>query len=59
MARGLFVEPFYGGSHHAFADGLRANSHHEIELLTRPEGEPRHTGMSGWRTTSGSRSESR
>lgn len=39
MARGLFVEPFYGGSHRAFADGLRAHSGHEIELLTLPEGE--------------------
>jgi glycosyltransferase involved in cell wall biosynthesis len=39
MARGLFVEPFYGGSHRAFADGLRACSGHEIELLTLPEGE--------------------
>lgn len=39
MARGLFVEPFYGGSHRAFLDGLVAHGGHEIELLTLPEGE--------------------
>jgi glycosyltransferase involved in cell wall biosynthesis len=39
MARGLFVEPFYGGSHKAFADGLKAHSRHDFELLTLPEGE--------------------
>ena len=39
MARGLFVEPFYGGSHRQFLDGLVAHSAHEIELLTLPEGE--------------------
>lgn len=39
MARGLFVEPFYGGSHKAFLDGLVRNSTHELELLTLPEGE--------------------
>lgn len=39
MARGLFVEPFYGGSHRAFLDGLLAHGGHEIELLTLPEGE--------------------
>src|SRR5687768_2394771 len=39
MARGLFVEPFYGGSHRAFLDGLVRHSAHEIELLTLPEGE--------------------
>ena len=39
MARILFVEPFYGGSHRAFLDGLRASSSHEIALLTLPEGE--------------------
>jgi glycosyltransferase involved in cell wall biosynthesis len=37
--RMLFVEPFYGGSHRAFADGLRAHSRHDIELLTLPGGE--------------------
>ena len=37
--RVLFVEPFYGGSHKAFADGLAEHSRHEIELLTLPEGE--------------------
>lgn len=39
MARGLFVEPFYGGSHRAFLDGLVAHGGHELELLTLPEGE--------------------
>ena len=36
MARGLFVEPFYGGSHRAFADGLVAHGGHALELLTLP-----------------------
>ena len=35
----LFVEPFYGGSHRAFLDGLVRHSRHGIELLTLPEGE--------------------
>lgn len=39
VARGLFVEPFYGGSHRAFLDGLRQHSRHDIEGLTLPEGE--------------------
>ncbi len=39
MARGLFVEPFYGGSHRAFTDGLREHSAHDLTLLTLPEGE--------------------
>lgn len=39
MARILFVEPFYGGSHRAFLDGLQAHSNHQVELLTLPEGE--------------------
>ena len=39
MARGLFVEPFYGGSHRAFLDGLERHSRHEIVTLTLPEGE--------------------
>jgi glycosyltransferase involved in cell wall biosynthesis len=33
----LFVEPFYGGSHRAFADGLARHSEHELRLLTLPE----------------------
>jgi len=37
--RVLFVEPFYGGSHAAFADGLKERSVHEVVLLTLPEGE--------------------
>ena len=36
MARGLFVESFYGGSHRAFADGLVAHGGHALELLTLP-----------------------
>ena len=32
----LFLEPFYGGSHRAFADGLRNHSRHQIELHTLP-----------------------
>ena len=39
MGRGLFVEPFYGGSHRAFLDGLVRHSSHDIELLTLPQGE--------------------
>ena len=37
--RVLFIEPFYGGSHASFADGLKARSTLEIVLLTLPEGE--------------------
>jgi glycosyltransferase involved in cell wall biosynthesis len=37
--RVLFIEPFYGGSHRAFADGLRDHSRHEIVLLMLPEAE--------------------
>ena len=32
----LFLEPFYGGSHRDFADGLAACSRHRIELETLP-----------------------
>jgi len=39
MARGLFIEPFYGGSHKAFLDGLVRHSRHAFRLLTLPEGE--------------------
>ncbi len=34
--RFLFIEPFYGGSHRDFADGLIGHSHHDIHLLTLP-----------------------
>jgi len=34
--RFLFLEPFYGGSHRDFADGLIAHSRHEIRLATLP-----------------------
>lgn len=37
--RVLFIEPFYGGSHRAFADGIIAHSTHDITLLSLPEGE--------------------
>ena len=47
MARGLFIEPFYGGSHRAFADGLVRHSRHSIDLLTLPEGEWRRRMRSG------------
>lgn len=33
----LFIEPFYGGSHRVFCDGLIANSKHEIDLVTLPD----------------------
>ncbi|MFN0095377.1 MAG: DUF3524 domain-containing protein [Dehalococcoidia bacterium] len=39
MAHGLFVEPFYGGSHRAFLDGLVDHSRHSLTLLTLPDGE--------------------
>ena len=32
----LFLEPFYGGSHRNFADGLISHSRHNIDLLTMP-----------------------
>ncbi len=32
----LFLEPFYGGSHRNFAEGLVAHSRHDIDLLTLP-----------------------
>lgn len=32
----LFLEPFFGGSHREFAQGLRAHSSHEIDLATLP-----------------------
>jgi len=32
----LFLEPFYGGSHRDFADGLVSESQHDIKLLTLP-----------------------
>ncbi len=36
MARVLTIEPFYGGSHKAFVDGLISTSAHEFRLLTHP-----------------------
>ena len=32
----LFLEPFFGGSHREFAEGLVAHSRHRIDLLTLP-----------------------
>ncbi len=34
--RFLFLEPFFGGSHRSFAEGLSRWSRHEIDLLTLP-----------------------
>jgi hypothetical protein len=34
--RVALVEPYYGGSHKAWADGLVANSDHEFKLVTHP-----------------------
>ena len=36
VGRLLFLEPFYGGSHREFADGLVAHSRHAIDLRTLP-----------------------
>ncbi len=33
----LFLEPFYGGSHKDFADGLAAHSRHDIRLVSLPD----------------------
>lgn len=38
MVRAVVVEPYYGGSHRAWADGLVRHSRHQIELVTLPEG---------------------
>ncbi len=32
----IFLEPFFGGSHRNFAEGLVAHSRHDIDLLTLP-----------------------
>ncbi len=32
----LFIEPFFGGSHKHFAEGLKKNSSHKIDLVTMP-----------------------
>lgn len=36
MKQFLFIEPFYGGSHRDFAQGLVAHSRHDIKLATLP-----------------------
>ncbi len=33
----LFLEPFFGGSHRAFAQGLISHSKHTIDLITLPD----------------------
>ncbi len=33
----IFLEPFYGGSHRDFADGLSKHSRHDIELVVMPD----------------------
>ncbi|ACN14766.1 putative glycosyltransferase [Desulforapulum autotrophicum HRM2] len=35
--RFLFLESFFGGSHKAFALGLKAHSNHEIDIVTLPD----------------------
>ncbi|MGD8331765.1 MAG: DUF3524 domain-containing protein [Acidobacteriota bacterium] len=35
--RALLVSPYHGGSHAAWAEGLRRHSRHDIELLTLPD----------------------
>lgn len=37
MGHFLFLEPFYGGSHKIFADGLIKHSSHTFDLLTLPD----------------------
>jgi glycosyltransferase involved in cell wall biosynthesis len=37
MGHFLFLEPFYGGSHKYFADGLKQHSKHTIDLFTLPD----------------------
>jgi glycosyltransferase involved in cell wall biosynthesis len=36
MMRVLLIEPYYGGSHRAWADSYRQHSRHDIHLLTLP-----------------------
>jgi glycosyltransferase involved in cell wall biosynthesis len=37
MLRFLFLEPFFGGSHRDFAEGLATHSRHRIDLLSLPD----------------------
>lgn len=41
----LVVEPFFTGSHEVWAEGWRANSRHELHLLTQPGTHWRHRMM--------------
>ncbi|HJL89620.1 MAG TPA: DUF3524 domain-containing protein, partial [Acidimicrobiales bacterium] len=36
MSRVLLVEPYHGGSHAAWADGLAAHSRHEVVAVSHP-----------------------
>ncbi len=36
MSRIFLIEPFFGGSHRAFAEGFRRHSRHEVILVTLP-----------------------
>lgn len=37
MKRFLFIEPYHGGSHREFAEGLQKNSSHHIDILSLPD----------------------
>lgn len=36
MSKVLLIEPYYSGSHQAWADGYQSHSRHEVDLLTLP-----------------------
>ena len=36
MKKILFVEPYYGGSHREFLDGLKSHSAHDVDCVTLP-----------------------
>ena len=37
MKRFLFIEPYHGGSHWEFAEGLKTHSSHHIDILSLPD----------------------